>query len=358
MARRSAIDNKYAGEEPNITSSASTLDLIRAYNYYNYFYSSEDAKSFVLTFLKSRKVSKTSLKKAQQLRPIDVQNIGWNCRIMHNGGSLPEETRTSSMGKLQKLIDAVSLCDEEEKPVVSIQERIENKASEIIGDLEAEIDVFLNNHKYDFDATSWFTSRNIKSVIAKKVAEYYSPLSEELYEALQGKDDDLKYAYRRWKKSALKKYLEFIKNILSAAEVASVRVSATRKQRRKKVKPASVLVSKMKFQEKDDALNLVSVRAADIIGAQQLWVYNTKNRDLSVYNAIGPSGLTVKGTTIMGFDEKSSVTKKLRKPEVTIKKLMETGKIGLRKIMDDLKTVEKQSSGRINITTLLLRVNK
>lgn len=359
MTRRSAIDLKYVGDEPTITSAATDLELIKAYNYYNYFYNTEDAKSFVIAFLKSRKVPKLTLKKAQQLRAIDVQNIGWNCRLMYNGSSLPEDIRLKSMSKLQSLIDKVILeKEEDEKPVITVQDRIENKASELIGDLENQIDNFLNDHKIVFDAANWFSARDVKAVVAKKIAEYYQPLYEEIYEAVQGKDADLKYAYRNWKKADIKKYLELIKNILSAAEVASAKVSGTRKQRKKKVKPASVIVSKLKYQAKDEALKIESIKPTEIVAAQQLWVYNTKNRALSVYNALGPAGLTVKGTSIMGFDDKTSITKRLRKPEITLPKLMESGKVGLRKLMEDIKTVEKPSSGRINSDTILLRVSK
>lgn len=360
MARRSAIEEQYVGTEPTITADSTNLELVRAYNYFQYYYNAEDAKSFVISFLKSRKVSKSIIKKVQLIPAIALVNIGWNCRLMQHGSVLPEEIRASTMGKLDKLVKAVVEKKDEEEPkvVISIQERVDNKASALIGELEEHVDAFLNGGDSEIDVVGWFTSNNIKPAIAKRIAEFYQPLYEEVYDATQSKDADLKYAYRRWKKPALKKYLTFIKSILSAAEVASAATKGTRKQRKKKVKPAAVLVSKMKFQEKDDEYKLQSIRPADIIGSQQLWVFNTKTRALSVYNAMGPAGLTVKGTTLVGFDEKTSITKKLRKPEVTIKKLMDGGKIVLRNLMSELKTAEKQANGRINTTTILLRTTR
>jgi hypothetical protein len=77
-----------------------------------------------------------------------------------------------------------------------------------------------------------------------------------------------------------------------------------------------------------------------------------------VYNAVGNSGLSVRGTTLTGFDAETSITKKLRKPESVIKPLLEGGKIYLRKVMDNITTTEQKATGRINTDTILLRVVK
>jgi hypothetical protein len=156
----------------------------------------------------------------------------------------------------------------------------------------------------------------------------------------------------------LKKYVEFIKAIIAAADQQKQVVKKTRKPRKKKVKPASVLVSKLKYLKSDESLNLTSARAEDIIGSQQLWVYNVKTRVLSVYNAIGASGLNVKGSTLLGFDEASSVSKKLRKPAVSLESVKTGGKIILKKLMDTIKTKKMVPSGRINKDTILVRINK
>ena len=57
-------------------------------------------------------------------------------------------------------------------------------------------------------------------------------------------------------------------------------------------------------------------------------------------------------------DTDASITKKLRKPEVVIKPLLEAGKIYLRKVMENIKTTEAKATGRINADTILLRAVK
>ena len=78
---------------------------------------------------------------------------------------------------------------------------------------------------------------------------------------------------------------------------------------------------------------------------------------LCVYNAENAKGLTFKGTTFQNYDTKTSIGKRLRKPEVTIPELMEAGKVKIKKILPDLSTKELQLTGRMNSDILILRVN-
>jgi hypothetical protein len=73
---------------------------------------------------------------------------------------------------------------------------------------------------------------------------------------------------------------------------------------------------------------------------------------------MGPVGLSIKGSTLTGFDEKTSIIKKLRKPTEQLNKLMQGGKIVLRKFMDEIKCKPKEATGRINNEVVLLRVIK
>ena len=69
------------------------------------------------------------------------------------------------------------------------------------------------------------------------------------------------------------------------------------------------------------------------------------------------SGLSVKGTSIIGFDEENSRQKTLRKPEVQLNDFKACGKVKLRTYLDDIKTIDTKLNGRCNPDTLLLKVN-
>ena len=356
----SATDVKYVGNEPVLVEGCSESDLARALNWYNYICTSDQSKEFVVTYLKTTKISKGDLKKIGKAK---ISNsIGWMCRILSQGGHLPEGYEERLMKRIQAAIKQAEPDEEEAieevKPVISIQERVREKTAELIGDLEAQLDILFKTGKLSFDAISWFRQKDIKPQIAQKIAEYYKPLYSEIFDAIRGKDLELKEAYSRWKKPALKTYLETVRDIIAAAEGRAVIARAARKPRKKKVKPISDIVSKVKYKEFDKELNIKSIKVTEIVGVQQLWVFNTKYRKITVYNAIGHSGLSVKGTTLTGFDEKTSITKTVRKPEVTLPNVLNGGKVALRKLMDNIKAKSSEANGRINSDVVLLRVIK
>jgi hypothetical protein len=295
------------------------------------------------------------------VKAVELHNIGWNCRLLATGSTLPEGTWETIEERLLFLSSTVldvseSEEDQPQAKVVSIQDRINAKASDLIGELEEELDVFFQEGVIQFDIKKWSLEKGIKPQIAKRIVEHFRPQYEEISEAQAGNDPDLVEAYKRWRKPVLKIMGLFLKRIIDHMTEVDSAGQAIRKPRKKKVKPASVLVSKMNYCASSDTLK--SIDPKEIIGASQLWVFNIKTRNLSVYHAVGHSGLSVRGTTIIGFDTDASITKKLRKPETVIKPLLEGGKIYLRKIMENIKTSEQKATGRINADTILLRVLK
>jgi len=116
------------------------------------------------------------------------------------------------------------------------------------------------------------------------------------------------------------------------------------------------MVASIKYKVKDDSLKLQSVDPIRVVGAIQLWIYNTKTRKLGVYNASDESGLKVKGTTIKNYEEATSVSKTLRKPDKVLPTVTDGGKIQLRKVLDSINSKPIKMNGRINKDTLLLRV--
>ena len=115
-------------------------------------------------------------------------------------------------------------------------------------------------------------------------------------------------------------------------------------------------MAKLKYAKDDKTLKVVSINPADIIGAAELWTYNTKTRKLGRYVSASYQTLGIKGTTITGFDTDKSVAKTLRRPEEQLKEFARAGKVVLRTFLKDIKAVETKLNGRIGTDTLLLRV--
>jgi hypothetical protein len=131
---------------------------------------------------------------------------------------------------------------------------------------------------------------------------------------------------------------------------------ATKKPRKPKAINKEKVVAKLKYKKTDEPLKLVSVNPADIIGAKELWIYNTKTRKLGRYVAAEYQELGIKGTTITGFNENLSVCKTLRKPAEQLKSFANAGKVVLRKFLDDINSVDTKMNGRVNEEIVLLKV--
>jgi hypothetical protein len=355
----SIIDRKILGDEPKVSKTSTALQMINAYNWLNYFYTAEDSKQFVLEYMKMQKMNKKLIKNIGHADAFKLINVGWNCKLLLSGNEIPIDIETKMLHKIHTLASQVK-PEVIVTPIapVSVQEHIENKANKIIATLEDQIDMIAKDGTTDFDIQSYFRTVALKPQVAKNVIEYYKPLYSEIYDTINGDSSELKYAYRNWSKKALKTYLTFVSDIISAAEVYCVRVTTIRKPRKKKVKPVSVIVSKVKYKQEDTTFKIKSIKPTDIVGANQVWLFNTKYRTLSVINAMSHSGLSVKGTTIGSFDEKTSITKKLRKPDTILSAVNDAGKVQLRKVMDSIKCKPKIATGRINSDTIILRTIK
>ena len=358
--RKLSYEHEHYGDEPEITKKSTNLDMIHAYNWYGHYHMADDAKKFTLEYLKtSKKYDKAFMKTVSQINANNLYNIGWNCRILSKGGVLPKEIEKKVFDKLELLVKnqkpEIVIEETDTKAIISIQERVAAYASDRIADLEDQIDLFFRNENDDFNAKAWFTKMNIKPQVATIIAAYYIPIYNQLFLAYKGTDPELNDAYSHWKRKDLKKYMEFIKSIVGAAETQKVVVKATRKQRKKKVKPASVIVSKMKYSKENKEYKLTSIKAEDIVDSKQLWIFNTKTRNLTVFNSIGDACLSVKGTTITGFDTNTSITKKLRKPEIQLKTVLTGGKVNLRQLMPLIKAKASITRGRINKDVILVR---
>jgi hypothetical protein len=363
VRRPKFADEKYLGAEPEINEDSTQSELARAYNWFNYFYTSDDAKAFTISYLKSIKYDGKIIERLHNVKSVELHSIGWNCRLLHTGSSLPDGVWTNIEERLLLLSSEVldvseTAEDQPQTKVVSIQDRINAKSSDLIGELEEELDVFFQEGVIQFDIKKWSIEKGVKPQIAKRIAEHFRPQYEEITEAQTGKDAELAEAYSHWRKPVLKIMGLFLKKIIDHMTEVDAAGQAIRKPRAKKVKPAHVLVSKLQFLPEFKELNITSVDPKGIINAPQLWVYNPKTRNLSVYHAVGRSGLSVRGTTITGYDTDASITKKVRKPEQVIPQVLNAGKVDLRSIMKNLSTTESKANGRINKDTIILRIVK
>jgi len=239
----------------------------------------------------------------------------------------------------------------------TIQDRLAEKTSEVIGEIEGQVDAVFTNQAADFKVYDYLTTKAVAQSQVGKIRAVFQRQIDEITEALTGKDAQLKEAYAHLKKADVKRIGDFYVKLMADLDSYTAVKKAVKKARVKKAVPAVKLVSKVKYMKEDKSLKLVSINPVDIVGAKELWCYDTKTRKLIQYVADEYAvTLSVKGTTILGFDAHKSAAKTLRKPELQLKELMKAGKVALRTFLKDIKAVEVHPSGRINENQLLLRV--
>ena len=241
------------------------------------------------------------------------------------------------------------------RPKNTIQDRIQNQVENYVSALEAQVDDFINNdYKLKYDVYNDLISRGCKSVHARKMRSLYRDCYNDLVDVYNKEDDFNQEAYSHLKPKHQKKLMDFYGLIVDDIDRVIKNATAQRKPRKQKTHSAERLVGKLKYQEEFKKLKLVSINPEKIIGATELWVFNTKYNRLGVYRAVNSvRGFSVKGCTIQHFDETESVQKTARKPKEALNVL---NKRSLKAMMKNMKTKEQSLTGRINAQTILLGV--
>jgi hypothetical protein len=245
-------------------------------------------------------------------------------------------------------------------PVVSIQDRVREASYKMTEEIETAIEAFQTDPEaFDpkaFKVLNLLKAHQAKAAHARVIKDFYAKDLNELSEVASTKDEQLKEAYSHLSKVQLRKITAFYQEIVSACEMLAQEAKVNRKPKAKKAVPAEKIVGKLKYKKADEPLKLVSINPADILGAKELWTYNTKSRKLGKYVAEEFQDLGVKGTTITGFSEAKSVQKTLRKPAEQIKAFKDAGKVVLRKFLEDINAVDTRMNGRINEDIILLKI--
>ena len=349
-----------------------------AMNYYNLQFSGKDLKPAVINWMTENDCEKdviAEFKKSKDWRISTTMGAIASClsrgmpevREDFNNGRNTKDWLINSINKV--INDSKHDYEQEDEvetkpaaPVISIQERVREATIKMTDEIEDFIESWMetpdNFDPKQIKVLNLLRGKETKPAHARIIKEYYSFTQRELEQVLNGKDEDLKEAYKHRSKKQITNLFAFYKEIESACNMLMEEAKVLRKPRAKKAVPKDKLVEKLKYLKTHEPLKLVSVNPTDIIGSKELWIYNTKTRKLGKYLAdelTGPLG--VKGTTIVGYDEHKSIQKTIRKPDEKLKEFKSAGKIALRKFLDDINATDTKLNGRINEDTILLKVS-
>lgn len=351
-----------------------------AMKWYRLESSAKDLKPKVIDWMGREGMSKTeisSFKKTKDWRcnltmgsiaACLIKGMPDNHPNWNNGKSFSEYLKKS----IKEVVEAGQNDVEEEvevkevkaaAPVITIQDRLRDASGDMSEELDYAIDEWISNpDAFDpkaFKTVNLLRGKGAKAAHSRFIKSFYERALAEI-EEVQTKncEEQLAEAYSHVSKKNIKKLHDFLLGIMSACDQIAAEAKLNKKPRAKKAVPAEKLVSKLKFKASDDKLGVTSVPPAQLVGSQSAVVYNTKTRKIGIYTSLNSSGLTVKGTTIGNYTDKS-VQKTLRKPEVQLREFKEQNtQRRVETWVKNIKATEIQLNGRINAETMILKVFK
>ena len=355
--------------------------FVNAMAYYRLEFNGKDLKPAVLKWMASAEMTKAEIsafKKTKDNRCSTTMGGVASClmrgmtpiRADFNEGRDTEAwlrneiVRVVSEGSEDIDVEAEA-AKEAAKPTTNqptIQERVRDAAYAMTDELEDAIESFqADPENFDpkaFKILNLLKGRQVKAAHARIIKTLYARDLAELEELASGEaDEQLREGYQHLSRKQVKNLIAFYQEIAAACDMLAQEAKVNRAPRAKKSVPKEKLIAKLKYKKTDEPLKLVSINPVDIIGATELWVFNTKTRKLGKYVADSIQGpLSVKGTSLIGFDEHQSVQKTLRKPDEKLKEFKAASKVQLRKFLDGINATDTKMNGRLNEETILLRI--
>lgn len=256
---------------------------------------------------------------------------------------------------------AKSIKDEkvQVKTVVPIVQTAKDKNAVLAEKLGAEIDehieqAFTLKGKYVFDVKDFLVKNAAPSAAIKMIGSFYAPLYKEIKMAGEDGDYQVSESYAWLGARGVKRMQEWIKNLIQSIDTAALTVKTTRKPRRTKEKPKSKIVEKVQYQKEDNALKMRSITPDNLVGASEVWIFNTQYRKIQKYKAQEDMKLSVKGTTLQNWSPENSSSKTVRHPETQLSNISEWTKRSWSNFFNSINSVNAKVTGRLNDKCIII----
>lgn len=350
-----SLNMGFYGSEPVYDRELSSKELQDALTWYNYNMDLKDGNGFLVQYLNNTGADADLIKAVKsgndKFFPVSLYKLA---RIINLGGKLPDYA--------MKWIDS-GLADGFKKykgykgeEVFIAPKKLNERNVNLLWPIEAAID----KKDKKFDLVEYLTDQKVVAdTTGRKIMKFYD---DELKIAKTLQPTELETA------AEIASYVKYLEKIVTDTKifcgidvnVADVpKVKKPRKPRAKKIIPPEKKVEKVQYLPEFAELGLKSIHPKEIIGKKSVWCYDTKYGKLWVARAATDAGLDIKGTTVMGFDEKTSEAKRIgRKAKQVLPFVLQGGKVQLKKMFTTINTANVEVTGRINGDTIILRVEK
>lgn len=368
MARTERVANPknvVVGAEPDASQIVAGVDgyavrFITAMNWYSIDGNKAEARKFIREYI--RKNRSTDLKNFDKISDKEIRpTFGWVARILSRGAKLSDYHIKNFNDYLDGILQTVDAPVVQKTVILSnrpsIKDAMNDKISEYIGTLEGHYDEYITNGT-DFSLDSDMKAKEIPQAYVSRVEEWAKRRLREWIEIVEGKDQQINEAFSHYTKTSKKNVAKFFVAMIQDCEKYGAFKKANRKPRTVRQKTPAQQTKNLKYKVKDEELNVSSVNPVEIVGAQSVWLYNTKSKKLMLYRTDSSQGIQVKGSSLQNYDPEMSEQKTLRKPMEQLQDLMSAGKVQLRKFMEGIKTKKQDVNGRINSEVIILKAVK
>lgn len=367
-ASRKTIDDMHYGPEPMGVDYFENNNINNFFSWYTYFYDRNRCNQIIIGYAKEHGYKNANKFKKLYI-PTSVASI---IRGLENGLVFPDHKDYpdegsagwqkhihSELRKYNKKAIEMKAEDLDKGKIVkkrkTVQENMEAKVRDLLGEVDHAIDLWDTDK---FDMYSYLTDNKVSSAVASKIPTHYTDLQLEIQDAILGTDPQLKEGYSFMNMSEKKGFLNFVTKIILDTERYADNNKPIRKPRKAKAISATKLVSKLSYLDHDPINKVKSIDPSKIVGSKQLWLFNSKTNEIIKYDQSDRAGLSVKGTTIQNFNEKTSSSKKLgMKTEHFIDRILDAGSIVLNKVMSEINSKASKVTGRVNNNMIILKVD-
>lgn len=354
-----ASESSLIAEEPTWTGDVKNYnsEMLRGLNWHNYCASDKDYAKYMEQWLREHRPA-TAKQDIQAWRNLGSMNntICALARMALQGFPLKPNDA-------QRIRDYVMSFANVKKPVKAsapvttnkpnIQDRIRAQVSAVLAELDGKMDdAFDGDIPASDDLVGFILTKNLKGPQLKLVQQYLRKHIAEWYAAYNGEDEQLVEGYSYVGKRNFKKIIDAFSTVMDNISQQQTKVKSLR-IRKKKPMDKKKMASKIRFKAEHEGIK--SCNPVDIIGANMVWVYDTKKRRLGYYEAEVKDSLYVKGPKIYGF--KVTCEKILRKPEEQLAEVMKLRKNQTVNWFDGIKAKCKTLKGRTTTDLLIVRID-
>jgi len=369
--KRTRIMHRGYGQEPiwsfEIDPADTDNKVGQALSWYNACSDDKHKKKWMLEYLRTQEYPQNKLDLLEKISDSNFRTYGALCRMLLRGALLDQSYIDKVYKRAEELLLVVPETQEKvsrrgRKPGVKIVRTYYNdNARKIMALIDEKLDTFVeNNTPFSLRFADLCNKFDITKEMATNILRRYERQRDDIDAAFEERDEESIETMSTLSKYQIIHLKSFFDNLFSGID-AIVREEPKIVRKKRKIKP-EIVTKKLKplFEYKIPGTNLAvrSIDPVNILGASQLWIFNTKYRKLGVFNAKNSKGFGVRGTKILDYDVLTSKCKRVRKPNITLPEFMRLGKVALRHVMDKINQKEQNISPRINKDTILLRITK